>query len=429
MGIALCLCLCACSSVTYEDPSEWEPTILNCWVCAIYGTSFEISNDIVFSATAVMFPIARVMLGIGLLYILLFRVGAITMLMPENKMAGLMKDTGFIFLKAIFVAVLLANGDAFLLAIRDYVVYPLGNFFMMMANAVLDCVPGSGKYFSSIAKITPEGVGDPPNVIKGVVVSIGGEVVPIDPDRTIFGDLGIQVQYTVSRIFVSLKSGAFLVMQLLARKGIMAWILGLIAGWQMFSLMVIFPLAFVDGFIMLAFYIIFLPFTITLWVFPGTKGYFKSIIPNILSPLFQLLFGCIIVVLMVTLIQVYADMGLDGILRDSVGDANSNVIDQAENAKPPIIIMVMLLIGIRKMASEVGDFAQLFTGTKTDATLFGLIDAVKNAAKKVAVAVAEVAAATATGGASAAASVARRAAIEAAKKAAEEAARGSGGGP
>ena len=417
--ILVCLCLCACSSTVSQDPSEWTPTIANCWVCAIYGTSFEIANDIVFSATAVMFPLARDILGIGLLFLLLFRVGAIMMFVPEQQMGQILKDTAFVFLKAMFVAIILYNGDDFLFLLKEYVIYPLGQFFMMMANAVMDCVPGSGQYFTGIAGITPD-----PKVMKGVIVNINGTIAPIDMNKSIFGDLGIQVQYTVSRIFSSLNAGIGLVLHMFAIGGFFGWILGIVAGWQLFSLMVMFPLAFVDGFIMLAFYVIFVPLTLALWVFPVTKGYFHNIIPKIISPFLQLLVGCIIVVLMITMIQVYSQMGLSNMLNSAEQVGNPAIVEDAVVGRPSILIMIILLISVKKMAGQVGEFAGLFSGDKgDDATLFGLIDGARRALKKAAVIVAEATAAVLSGGATAAASVAKRVAIEAAKRAAKEAAK------
>lgn len=413
MLMGICLTLCGCFSTISQDPSEWRPTIGNCWVCALYGSSFQVANEIVFSATEVMMPLARIMLGIGLLFLILFRVGSMTLFMSTKDMGKTLKETAFVFLKAGFVALLIYNGDDFLYMLRDYIIYPVGEFFLMLANAVLDCVPGSGQYFAGIEGLTPK--------MDGVVVDLTGKIAPIDPDKTIFGDLGIQVQYTVSRIFVSLKTGTLLVLRMVADGGPVAWVLGLVAGWQTFSLMVIFPMAFVDGFIMLAFYTVFLPFTIVLWVFPATKGYLKSIVPNLLAPFVQILFGCILVVLLITLVQVYADMGLNGILRQSTQDANAWVAESAASARPPIIILVLLLISIKKIAAEIGDFTQLFAGTKTDATLFGMIDKARRAAKEALKLAGEVALAVATGGSTAAATVARRAAREAAQKAIREA--------
>ncbi len=411
--VSVCLTLCGCFSTISQDPSEWRPTIGNCWVCAIYGSSFQISNDIVFSMTENTIPLARAVLGIGLLFLILFRVGSMMMFVSGDDMGKTLKDTLFVLLKAIFVAFLISDPNKFLYLLRDYFVYPIGEFFMMMANAVLDCVPGVGQYFSGIQGLTPD--------MDGIVVDLSGKVAKIDPNRTIFGDLGIQVQYTVSRIFVSLKTGTLLVLQMVANGGPVAWVLGIVAGWQTFSLMVIFPMAFVDGFIMLAFYSVFLPFTVVLWVFPATKGYLKTIVPNLLAPFVQILFGCILVVLLITLVQVYADMGLNGMLRESTQDANAWVVESAASARPPIIIMVLLLISIKKMAAEIGDFTEMFAGTKTDATLFGMIDKVRQAIKEAAKAAAEITLAVATAGGSAGASVARRAAQEAAKRAAEAA--------
>ncbi len=409
--VGICLMLCACTGGTISvEASEWSPTIWNCWPCAIYGSSFEIANDVVFSATKVIVPLTRVILGMGLLFLILFRVLKMTLFMSEKDMVKTFKETGIVLMKAMFVSILIYDGDQLLYLLRDYFIYPIGEFFMLMANAVLDCVPGAGQYFMGVQGLSADS--------KEIFTSSGFQT--IEENKSIFGDLGIQVQYTVSRIFSSLRSGVWLALWQLNNPGIMSWIFGFLAGMQTFSLMVIFPLAFVDGFIMLAFYVIFFPIALVLWVFPKTQGYLKALIPYIFGPFLQLLFGCIIVVLLVTLIQVYSDIGLNGIFRGSTQDANAWVNESVSAGRPPIFIMLMLLIALKKIAGEVGEFSTLFGGGKVDATLFGLMDAARKAVKEAAIAAAEIAIAVATGGTSSAASVTRRLAQEAAKKAQKE---------
>lgn len=413
-SLALCGLLCACSGSTLSAGSEEEtPTIENCWVCGVYGSSFQVANDIANSVVAGTISIARCILGVGLLFLLLHRVGSILLFKQEKEMITIMKETAFVFLKAMFVSFLLWNSDTLLGLLRDYIIYPVGQFLIMLSNAIMDCLPGTGQYFAGIEGITPD--------MTEIVVGANGEMVNIDSN--LYGDLAIQVQYVISRIYQGLFAGGSVVRYMLTTGGMMAWVLALVFGWQMFSLMIVFPLAFVDSFIMTALYITFVPIGLALWVFPETKGMFKDIIPEIVQGFLRILFGCILVVLIVTLMEVFSDMAGDGILRDVTGNKNSGVMDNMAAGRPGILIMIILIISLKKMGACVGEFATYFTGVSSDTSVYQMMDKVKQALRKVRNAGKEIVIAVATSGASSAASAAKVAAEEAAKKAAEEAAK------
>lgn len=415
--LALCVFLCSCVAGTdSQDPEQWKPTIKNCWCCALYGTAFEIINNFVSETIKACIPVSKVMLGIGLLFLMLQRIGSMMIFMPDKDAMGIWKELGIVFLKAIFVSALLYKSDVFLDAVREYVIYPIGGFFVMLSNAVLDSVPGGDQYFPGIIGVSPA------NKMTGLVATVGSDETTVLTD-SIFGDLGIQVQYIVSRIFSSLKSGFPLVLRILANGGLFQTIIGLIIAYELLGLMIMFPVAFVDAFVMAGFYMVFLPIFLVLWVFPLRKQsqYLTQIFfVQLLSAFVDILFGCIVVVLMITLLQVYTDISLGGVLRETTQASNSAVADSFSNGRPAVLIFLVLVLAAKRMALEIGDFTEHFTGRKNELTIFNEFKKAEAALKKAALTLVELVAAIGTGGLGAVGTVARNAAKKAAQEAAKD---------
>ena len=125
-------------------------------------------------------------------------------------------------------------------------------------------------------------------------------------------------------------------------------------------------------------------------------------------------------VLMMTLLQVYTDISLDGILRETTQVSNSVISEQFSNGKPSALIFLVLIMAVKKIALEIGSFTEYFTGVKKELSIFKEVEKAKESIRKAAVALAELVAAFASGGASAAGSTAVQAAKAAAKEAAKE---------
>lgn len=412
--LGLCMLLCSCASSTFrQGADEWAPTIKNCWCCALYGTAFEVINSFVSDTVATCIPIARFLLGVGLLFLMLQKIASTMLLAPDKQVLGVWKELGITFLKAMFVASLLYYDDEFLSLVRDYVIYPVGAFFVLISNAVLDSVPGGDQYFPGIIGITPK--------MKGVVVVADGFSVKEVSDA-VFGDLGIQVQYLVSRIYSALKSGFPLVLRVLANGNLFSWIIGLMIMYEMVDLLIVFPIMFVDAFIMIGFYLVFLPFFLVLWVFPIKQAkLLTQVFPTqLLASFVDILFGCIIVVLMMTLLQIYTDICLNGVLRETAQVSNAAVAESFSGGRPAAIIFLVLVLAAKKMAYEIGDYTEYFTGRKSELNVMNTVKKGKDALKKAALTIAELVVAIASGGVAAAGSFAKQAGKEAAKRAAQE---------
>ena len=409
--IAVCVLLCSCSGATSsQDPSQWKSNVENCWMCAVYGSTFELINDIVYRAVEICIPASRFMLGAGLLLVLLFRVGSM-MVFPKEDPMQTMKSTAFVFLKAMIVAVLLYDGDKFLNFFSEFFIQPLGAFFLQLSNAILDSVPGSETYFPGIPGIRP------PPEMTGIVGLEGNDGAVHELQDSLFGDMGIQVQYVVSRIFSALKSGFPMVLRLFGEGEYFAWLIGLIIAWELFDLILIFPLAFIEAFLVMGFYAVFLPMCLALWPLPGCDQYLKKIFPKeFISAFMDILFGSIVVVLMITLIQLYSDVALDGVLRETTQEANAAIAESYAGGRPSVFVLVSLVMIVKKMALQIGDFTEYFGGRKNSGTIFKLYEQGKKLAKKAVQTLAELAIGVATGGAGAAVTVARKAAVGAARQ-------------
>ena len=416
-GIAICVILgvvlAGCSGITNsQNPEDWQPTIWNCWPCALYGSVFQIVDDISRIAVTESLGLSQAILGLGLALFMAFQAGKMFLPFTETKdMVKMGHEAAFVFLKALMVGLLLYKAEWFLYFMKQVVIMPVGQFFTVLSNAVLDSLPGTGEYFGALPGIEPE--------MKKVVIDIAGEMEELDPDVSLFDTLGIQVQYIVSRIFRSLQTGGALVQRLLAHPGLYSWLIGLVAGYQIWKLLTMFPLAFVDSFIQIAYMVILAPITIALWVFPGQDKYLKAIFPSkILGPFMDVLFGCIFVVLMITTLQLYTELCLGDILNPEMQLATSAWADSAVSGSPNILIMMLLFVAISKLCFVIYDFTTLFGGSPGSGSLMQVMDKMRALARKVLVSYI-------TSGGNAA-MAAKKAAEEAAKEAASTA---GGGGP
>ena len=412
--LALCLLLCACSgSILKENLDQWTATIKNCWCCALYGTVFQAINTLVSEAFAVCIPVAKFLLGVGLLFFLVQRIGSIMIFMDEKAALSVWKELIFVFLKAIFIASLLYNADTLLQALQDYIIYPVGGFFVMLSNAVLDSVPGGNQYFPGVTGITPD--------MKGIVVSTSGNTIQEMTD-SVFGDLGIQVQYIVSRIFSALKSGFPLVLRILANGNPFSWVIGLILLYELFGLMVMFPVAFVDAFIMVGFSIIFLPISLALWVFPlkQTQSFIKAFFPQLLASFVNILFGCIMVVLVITMLQIYSDISLNGLLRETAQASNDAIANNFSAGRPGALVFLALILAAKQMAMGIGEFTKHFTNVSSNLSIFNKIKQGEQRLKEAALSVAKLGATLATGRVGAVGAVMKKSATQAAKQSAQD---------
>ena len=401
----VCVALSACKAPKF-DPSDGSATIQNCWTCAIYGSVFNFINSVVKDSVSISLSVAQFLLGAGLLLFLLKQVGSIMIFASEADMQKTMKETGFTILKAMVIAAIIYRQDWFMQTIKDVLIYPIGSFIMMMGNAVLDSIPESSSYFSGVQGLSKDG---------SSLIEIGGKLVPFDEPSSLFGDIGIQVQYIVARLFASFKGGFDLGKRIIQEGDMYAWAVGLFFMWEVADIMFIFPFAFVDAFLILVLYTTLFPIALALWVFPQTKKYFSKVFPApFISPFLDILFGIIIVTLMMSMVQIYHNVGLGNLMSGEAQVNRADIAEGAANGKPNIIIMILLIMCVKKMALNISDFSAQFGGEAAPEGLFATLKKVHEAVKKI---VAQVALAVVSGGGSVAATVAQEASKEAAKKA------------
>ena len=124
VGLGVLLCACAGNTST-QGPEEWRPTIANCWCCALYGTTFEVINTFVTAVIKAVIPAARFILGVGLLFVLLQRIGSTMIFMEDKQALAIWKELGIVFLKVIVVSAILYSPDEFLYALKYYVIYQI----------------------------------------------------------------------------------------------------------------------------------------------------------------------------------------------------------------------------------------------------------------------------------------------------------------
>ena len=73
---------------------------------------------------------------------------------------------------------------------------------------------------------------------------------------------------------------------------------------------------------------------------------------------------------MVTLLQLYSDLALNGIFRSSSQESSSFLAESAAGGRPNIIILALICMIVRKVAMDIGEFTEKFGGEPSDQSFF-----------------------------------------------------------
>ncbi|MBQ4472328.1 MAG: hypothetical protein II942_03710 [Alphaproteobacteria bacterium] len=443
-GIAICLALCSCGKAEPSaDMGRVDLSIQSCWPCVIYGVVFDMIDRLVKSGVTSACSIGLVILALGGVWTILFKVGR--MMFPfiydknkkggaeEHDMASDLKSLIPIGLKGMFVALLLWRSNEMLDMFR-LIYESIGTWFIGLANSVLKSVEGMQKYFPEVRGVSSDFWAH--NSQAGVIVNFNGKMSSTTIAQSVFGSLGVQVQYIVSRVYGTLSNMIPLAANLLTEGGFLSWLLALYTMYQVVILTLVFPLVFVDSFVQLVFIMCVFPILLALWVFPGQDKYLKSFVPNdFIGPFANIVMGTIFLVVMMTLLGVYSEVSLSSMLNYKTGAFNAAVVENARVGKPDIMIMVILLLAVRKLAERVGETTDNLMGTKlgSGGAIWKLAKQAEGLARKFAVGAVKLTAIVATGGVASVGTIASTAAKTAASAAAQTASgrnnSGSGGSP
>ena len=362
--VMCCLLLCACGSkqeVPY-NADEWTTNIENCWPCILYDAAFSALDKGIIALTYDMTHHAIIILGFGLLFWLLFKVGTFVVSVKEPNVKRFVQSVMIVLFKAILVAALLLNPGDYIAFIAHLIVQPVLLTFAEIIRQVLTSDTDVAQRLLT------------PSDITGTVSSTGASI-------QIFGDTKIYILDIIYRITVALRSGVALGMTILREPGLLGILFGLLIMLIFFNLLLRFPLLFIDSFIRLGVIIILSPFLFVAWVFPPTKSMIRKGWDILFGAMVTILFGSIFISLMVYLILVYTERSYPAALSVARQTADPSMVSGIHNFKTNALAFFVLLLAMNALANHIPKMASRFGGDGSAGAMTQVVKGLQNLGK------------------------------------------------
>jgi hypothetical protein len=359
--LVLCLFIVSCSVGIPIEEDEWKTTLNNCWSCSVYKTVFDAIGASIQKVFAMATNASMILLGMGLLFWILFSVSKLFISFKEPKIKEEVVKIAHVLFKALLIGAVLSSSD-YLLAVIDMIVTPVITIFINMSRMII------------------LSVNETPLVTQAISVT---DTTPIFTES-----LSYKMQELIYRIYATLNSGMSLATFVAQERNFMGWIIFIITWGVFVYLMLVVPFIFIDAFIRIGFVILLSPFMLVAWVFPATKKWVGKAWNIFFGGMFSLFFGCIFIAIISYMITAYSDritLGSFDLMRQTNDIELTNSFKKMEaNA----FAFVLLIISMAKLGLNIDTVAKAFGGDGSKSNMgmfFGQIkDAVWNTTKIVA---------------------------------------------
>ena len=281
-------CINDSSSFTRRLASYTENS---CWFCGVLGDVFDIANDIVTQMCSSMQPVFLTLLGLGMLFWLLFRVGkAIINITPEVDSA-LVPDVVKQVIR-VMVAFLLMT---FYIDVFDYAISPVLQLSIGIGNEVM------GQEITGYTLTAKRGSGEATPSKRPALLAEEDLCQELEaaskavskPDYKRGDKVFDEVMKESFLCYVRIGSASMMTGMAIGSTAIHAWsdmgllsklthmqlpMIGLEIFFSFFALFLAFPLKLFDPLVNLAFVSAMFPLWVVLWAFPFGKEYVKKAI-------------------------------------------------------------------------------------------------------------------------------------------------------
>ena len=275
----------------------------SCWFCDVFSNAFDIMNDIVTEMCASLQSTFLTLLGLGLLFWLLFRVGKVVINITSDPDAGLVRDVVMEVMRVSIASLLII----FYFNVFDYAISPLLQFGIGLGNRI------TGKELTGYRLQATRSGSD--NPAKAAVTMAEQGLCP-DIATAIQADANASTSGAIKKAFndvtkesflcyIRVGSAAMATGMAIGSTAIHAWgdmnvfdklrhmqlpMIGFIIFMSFFALFIAFPMKLFDPLVNLTFVAAMFPLWVVLWAFPqaGKKyvdsaiGIFTSVIINLI---------------------------------------------------------------------------------------------------------------------------------------------------
>ena len=358
--VLMCSVLFGCDGESsLQTASFWHPTMADCWSCAVYGSVFQVLDDILTSSLSVSCSGALFLLSVFLLMFIVIKLGTVA-LDPEKTYSKVMKEISYAILKAIAVSIVLLDttNARFYELFVEYFLQPVASVFLGIANILLDSGP-----------LTTTGV-----ELRAFSDSVstdtiwnGSEYATVD-SLNMFGSLPYQLQLLVFRVYRALRAGVgigFYIMDHSTNFDVLAFIASIFIIFYAVELSLVVPYTFIESLLRLGIAALILPFLLVCWVCEGSSKLvpqLKSVLPMVIGAFLDIVFTCAFVVVMATTLQIYSDAALDQVWSRGGSGRAVNAVTAARYLHINLLVLVVLMLAFTKFAEKVPELSKVFGG-------------------------------------------------------------------
>ena len=256
---------------------DWTASEGMCWFCPVFETLFKAINNLVTSMSQYMSTFFLNLMGIGILFLIAFKVGRMLVQLQDvdlmQFLGDLFKPLGRAIIATALLGAMTFSGDT----IYHLLIQPIFDVSLFLAEQTMNIAVADTEVFTAT-----QSSGE-------VIRRAGGTVMEACnyrgtlPDKTAFTSRELQqlicwmrtvssslgVGIAIGSTFIKIGFTEFLDHMNMIIPGILIFI-------AFFINYVMFPFKLLDTFVRLAFVLMLTPLWIILWVFPATVQYTKK---------------------------------------------------------------------------------------------------------------------------------------------------------
>ena len=354
------LLLTACGDNPQKEVNDDPTGYTSCGVCATYEALFNAVDNALSSLMTTMCTHAMTILGIGMLFFLLFHVGKFVVTIQEPNVRKFIQPILITLFKAIVVVGFIHDGQAYLQFVGNYFVSPILEFFVSLSDLVLSL------------DVNP------------LTTHIGGITEDLIADKVsssaLFGKTGTGFLLIIFKMTTALNSGIDLGFIIWQQKGLSAFLFGGFVVFMFWMLLLSLPSSFLDAFVRMAAVLILSPFVLVAWVFPPTKDLVKKLWGVFFGSCVILLFTSLYIALAMYVILTGVSEIYPGMLGSARQTTDPGLASSIENMSNSAVAIFMLIMCINKLSRYLPELANQFGGETVRSTFIKVLNGLKQLA-------------------------------------------------
>ena len=369
-GLGLMLTACGRAPTLPKQENNYS----DCWPCKVYETAFDCIQKSLSKLVDLTALNARILLGLCLLFWLLFHVSKFLVTIREPNTRKFVFPITTTLFKAIVVASLFYK--------------PSGAEHCLLVDFAGDIISPVLGFFSNVSRL----ILDSNYVVRAATQAASTEDLNVAIDtNTIFKESARIFLDIIYRIYVALKLGVSLGFTIWRNNNAAGWAFGITIMCMFWMLLLTTPISLLDSIVRIMASIIVAPFALVGWVFPPTKWMLGRLWGVLFGASLNLMFISFYISLTVYVIMVYAEKNYPGILGNTVQANDPSLIEQVQGMSTSLIGFFVLILSMNKLSSHIFKFANQLGGESVDSSFIKAFQGFKKlaiAATKMAIAIA-----------------------------------------